>query len=358
MKWGVLAFAAVIAVFWTGCSTDFDLNADFKETPVVYGLLDASTDTQYIRINRAFLSDNIDALTLAANPDSIYYGDELSVRLDELNNGVVVQSWNLERVDGDTLGIPKAGGTFANIPNILYRLIAELDYTHQYFLYALNANTGKEISAQIDIVDAFAITRPDDASLFPQSISLSPQNKYSLLWKSAQDARIYDLIMRFHYREGIYSPEGDSIHYTFSGYKDWVIETNYTTESTQGNLTIQFQVDGASFYNWIADAFEPVADFNFIRIADSAQFIIDAGGNELYTYFQYNNATLGITEGQVSDVYTNINGGLGILSSRYHKVGKVYPFAIQTRDSIACSAVTSGLNFAPDGGTFGFPFCQ
>lgn len=88
------------------------------------------------------------------------------------------------------------------------------------------------------------------------------------------------------------------------------------------------------------------------------QFFIDGGGLELFTYFEYNAATLGITEGQITEAYTNVSGGLGILSSRYHKEGHIYPLAIQTRDSIACSSVTNGLNFAPDGSTFGFPYCD
>lgn len=347
-----------ITALASSCSTDFDLNADFIETPVVYGLLDASSDTQYIRINKAFLSDEIDGLTMAADPNSIYYGDELEVRIDEYAGGSLVNTFVLERVDGDTLGIVKNEGIFANTPNILYRFVAALDYTHTYKLYAINNETTKSVEASTNMIDSFAIIRPDDESVFPQAISLAPQTIYQLRWRSSQDAKIYDLTMRFHYREGIYYEEGDSIHYTFSGYKDWVMETNYTVETTDGGIILTYDVPGETFYNFIKDSFEPVADNNFIRIADSCQFFIDAGGVELFNYFEYNNATLGITEGQVTPAYTNVSGGLGILSSRYHKEGLIYPFAIQTRDSIACSSVTNGLNFAPDGSTFGFPYCQ
>jgi len=355
-KW-LVAAGLTIAAFTNSCSTDFDLNADFIETPVVYGLLDASVDTQYIRINRAYLSDEVDGLTLAADPNSIYYGDELQVRIEEYN-GALVNTYILERVDGDTLGMPKQDGIFASSPNILYRFVADLDYTHYYKLVAENTETGKIIEATTNVIDSFAITRPDDESVFPFAVSLSPQNVFQLRWKSAQDAKIYDITMRFHYREGIYYPEGDSIHYTFSGYKDWVVERNVEAESTDGNLTITYDVPGETFYNFIKTEFDPVDDFSFIRIADSVQFFIDGGGLELFTYFEYNAATLGITEGQITEAYTNVSGGLGILSSRYHKEGHIYPLAIQTRDSIACSSVTNGLNFAPDGSTFGFPYCN
>jgi hypothetical protein len=129
-------------------------------------------------------------------------------------------------------------------------------------------------------------------------------------------------------------------------------------ESTQGGLQKTFDVQGDAFYQFIVNSFEPVADLYFIRIADSIQFILDAGGQELFDYIQFNNASLGITEGQVTDTYTNVDGGLGVFSSRYHKEGKIYPMATQTRDSIACSVITSGLNFAPNSTSPGFPFCE
>jgi hypothetical protein len=356
-KW-LVAAGITIAAFTNSCSTDFDLNADFQETPVVYGLLDAFVDTQFIRINRAYLSDDVDGLTLAQDPNQIYYGDELEVRMEEYYFGSLINTYPVERVDGDTLGIPKQTGVFANSPNILYRFIADLDYTHSYRLVAENTETGKIITAETSIIDSFAIIRPDDESVFPQSVPFSPNGVYQLRWKTAQDAKIYDLTLRFHYREGIYFPEGDSIHYTFQGYKDWVIERNVEAENIDGGLTITYDVQGSSFFEFITDEFDPVNDFSFVRIADSVQFFIDGGGQELFTYFEYNNATLGITEGQITDAYSNVNGGLGILSSRFHKEGRIYPLSTQARDSIACSSVSSGLNFAPDGGTFGFPYCE
>ncbi|MBK7569487.1 MAG: DUF4249 family protein [Chitinophagales bacterium] len=356
-KW-IVAAGLIIAAFTNSCSTDFDLNADFKETPVVYALFDASVDTQFIRINRAFLSDEIDALTLSSDPNSIYYGEELKVTVEEYDGGTLVNTYPIPRINGEDYGIEKLPGAFADAPNILYLFVADLDYTHSYKITAIDTLTGKTVFAQAAVVDSFAIIRPDDEGIFPQSFAISPANTYQLRWKSAQDAKIYDLTLRFHYREGIYYPEGDSIHYINSGYKDWIMETNYVAESTTGGLTLDYDVEGETFYQFIEDQFPPVDDFSFIRIADSIQFIIDAGGEELFSYFEYNNASLGITEGQITPAYTNVQGGLGVLSSRYHKVGLIYPVSTQTRDSIACSSVTSGHNFAPNVATFGFPYCE
>ena len=48
-----LSVLACMAMF-NACSTDVELYADYKDIPVIYGLLDATADTNYVRINRAF----------------------------------------------------------------------------------------------------------------------------------------------------------------------------------------------------------------------------------------------------------------------------------------------------------------
>ena len=44
-----------ILIIFSSCETDFELNAPYKTIPVVYGLLDQSLDTQFIKINKSFL---------------------------------------------------------------------------------------------------------------------------------------------------------------------------------------------------------------------------------------------------------------------------------------------------------------
>ena len=72
---------SAFAVLFTACETDFDVNAKWEETTVVYGLLDASTDTQYVRINKAFLGE-MDALQMGQYSDSIYFSiDGLNLKI-------------------------------------------------------------------------------------------------------------------------------------------------------------------------------------------------------------------------------------------------------------------------------------
>lgn len=353
----VLFLSGLLTIY--SCSTDFDLNADFVETPVVFALLDASDSTHYIRVNRAFLSDQVDALTLAQDIESIYYGDELTVTVEELNFGSVVNSYVLERIDGDTIGIEKdTTGIFASLPNILYRFSAPLNEDHVYRVTVENSETGKVAQGSTEIIDNFKITRPNEEALFPQYFSLSPQGSYQFSFLHARDAATYDFILRFHYRTARYFQSGDSIQITGSGEIDWKFRKEYNAIDRLPNESITIDVPGVTFYNFLADAFPADPDQFNIRLADSIQFLVEAGGEEIYNYQLFNNSTLGLTEGQAVEPYSNVTDGLGLVSTRFHKVGLIFPISIQTRDSIGCSTITSGHNFTPDQSKLGFPFCN
>ena len=56
----LLATTYMVALFFS-CSNDFEVNADWKDIPIVYGLLDIKDSAYYIRLEKAFLPDGEDA---------------------------------------------------------------------------------------------------------------------------------------------------------------------------------------------------------------------------------------------------------------------------------------------------------
>src|ERR1035438_4039890 len=108
----------IVAVFSTifSCKNTLDINAPWKETTVVYGLLNVHDSVQYIKINKAFLG-NGNEFTYAKVADSINYGNVLTVTLQQYNNGNYVNTTTLIRTEN----MPKDTGIFATIPNVIYR---------------------------------------------------------------------------------------------------------------------------------------------------------------------------------------------------------------------------------------------
>ena len=65
------------------CDNDLDITADWKDVPVVYGVLDVNEPVQYVKLNKAFLGQG-DVMMMAQEFDSLHYNvDLVDVRLLE-----------------------------------------------------------------------------------------------------------------------------------------------------------------------------------------------------------------------------------------------------------------------------------
>ncbi|MCH2231050.1 MAG: hypothetical protein MK105_11965 [Crocinitomicaceae bacterium] len=90
---GLLAIAGSL-VSLQSCKEEIDLIGDFKETAVVYAILDQAEETHMIKVTRAFIGPG-NSYTHAQVPDSNYF-DNVTGTVTELNNGVPTgQSWDL-----------------------------------------------------------------------------------------------------------------------------------------------------------------------------------------------------------------------------------------------------------------------
>ena len=79
-------FLFILSMLFMACETDFEVNANWKEVMVVYGLLDQSKQQQYIKINKAYLGEG-DALQMASVSDSVNYNPEdLVVKIYKVKN--------------------------------------------------------------------------------------------------------------------------------------------------------------------------------------------------------------------------------------------------------------------------------
>ena len=142
----------------SGCDNTVDVNADWQEIMVVYGLLNPTDDVNYIRITKAFLNPEGNAVQIAGISDSLYF-DSLEVVIQEFKNGNPINVMTLELVDGNLIGIPKDSGLFASDVNYLYRLNDKIKSDSKYKLQVFNKKSGRIVTAETDIVKAI---KPQD----------------------------------------------------------------------------------------------------------------------------------------------------------------------------------------------------
>lgn len=296
-----------ICIF-SSCSTDVDLYIDLmKDTTIVYGVLDVANDTNFIKIVRAFSGSNDDSFDVhqvALIADSSNYLGKLDARFVEYKKATgEAFSPSGREIILDTMTIHnKQEGLF-------YAPDQKIYYTTEHF----NAN-----SAHVKYKYKLLISKPNDTissevsliggtnfQINTQKVFFRAENAglRNFLFAPDDNDAVYNVAMQFNYKEVRYG------HDTVYKNVNWSFGTHSTYElGHEGNnlyCTYREDILFTLLSNAIGDDILGVE-----RFYDSFVVTIKAYGKELDDYIQLGAATSGI-EYQ----YTNIHGGLGILSS-------------------------------------------
>ena len=329
-------FTAIILLFsLLACKTDFEINAEWKDIMIVYGLLSQNdsienNDYHYIKINKAFLGED-NALTMALNPDSSSYGNNLEVSVEEWKNGSQSHVWYL-----DTITIyNKDPGIFYNTKQVLYRFQADLDENAEYKLFIKNKLTGKIVSSTTPLVQPFTIKKPAPSPPGAPAVFHS-SNPYTVIWYSGANGKRYQIMIRFNYWEKIWG-ETDSTRKSV----EWDLGS-YTSEGVQGGEKMTTSYTGNTFFQYLRDKIG--YNTNAIRhvAVPNVEFIFSVAADDFNTYMEVNAPSTSIV--QEKPEYTNINNGIGVFSSRYQIV-RPLPMSPVSLDSLFNGVYTSILNF-------------
>lgn len=319
MKLRIIGFLLILAGL-SACKNDLEVNAPWKETAVIYGLLDQGDTAHFIRIERIYQNTGQDAIKAAQFGDSLYF-DTLQVELTALNNGKPV--WT--EVLTPDFTIPKDPGLFANTPNILYKSIRALNPRNYYFLKVRSPKTGKEYTASTALVGYCYLMSQ------PKAFHVAPWKNYNFQIFAGTNAEAYDLKVTMNYREY------DSL--TLDSTDHELSYVAVASQSVNANDLIMTIV-GRSLYDFIA--FKIPVKKGIYRKMVRCSFDFVGGGSELMNYIDINKPSLGIV--QKKPEYTNISNGLGLFSSR-----NTLRYQIPANDSmnyyLRLDSVTKPLNF-------------
>lgn len=332
MKKHILYFSLLACMaFFGACTTRVDLYADYKDIPVIYGLLDASQDTNFVRINRAFSSNNdhpINANEVALIADSCNYPGKLRAYIVEYKS---VYGNNYDptgrTIELDTMTIHnKQEGIFYSPDQKVYWTNESLKVSasgskYKYKLYVHKGND--TITTETGIVGG------DDFKIINTGLGFTskPTDRTGKIkFKAADNAVFYDMKMEFYYEESING----------GPFVEKKVTHSFGVKSID-DLTIE---DGSYYYTYgenilfnlleLAIGGDTINVVRHLRFIDTdnkrpMQIFLSAGGDELYNYIQVNSQS-GFSQ-TVPD-YTNIKGGYGVFSSR---VNLVKPVTISSR---------------------------
>ncbi len=327
MKKLILSLSLLAALIgFNACSTDVDLYADYKDTPIIYGLLDASLDTNFIRINRAFSgsSDNpIDATEVALIEDSCNYPGKLKayiVKYKDAYGNTYVATGDTIVLDTITIDNKEEGIFYAPKQKVYFtdkHLAVNSENTkYKYKLFVYKGND--TVTAETGIVGG------ENFKILAQSLGFSSEESNRsgrIMFTSADNAVFYDVKMVFYYKE---THNGGPLVDKEVQYKFGVKSTDELNK--EGNAFYVTYAENALF-TMLREAIgsDTVVDPNHPHVmryfdAKPMRITVSAGGDELYNYIQVNQQT-GFSQ-TVPD-YTNVYGGRGVFSSRVNLVQDV-----------------------------------
>ena len=335
----IAIFLLLISTLFMACETDFEVNAEWKEVTVVYGLLDQSQQQQYIKINKAYLGDS-DALQMASVADSVNYNPEdlevkiFKVNYDEFNGSVDTLSFVTLY---DTI-LEKDDGLFATDKNIIYTtptnpfFLTNNADEKDYILSIYNKKTKRIVSAKSNLIHELNLNIPPSKPMGFYGIIPNPvvlpldKSQTTVNWYHAKNGKIYQIIARIYYTDFFQND-------TISNYIDWTVHP----DPYDGSSEMHYTFEGDVFVNTLATKITNT-DTNLIaRRLSHIELFFTVGSEDLYTYMAVNEPFEGIV--QERPIFTNINNGIGLFSCRYNKSHPM-SFPPPTREGVSIDLAT------------------
>jgi len=325
------------SLFLCSCSNELDINADWKDTTVVFGLINKEDNVHYVRISRAFQGEG-DALIFAQQADSIYYEPtQLEVSIQE--TGGLNRTFTLM----PDSSISKDPGIFSNPFQVIYKFTANnLNLDAEYTLKVKNLKNDNILTGITKLVTNITVNTPHPLSNpgLPQEIDLEPTSNTKLTWSTGEQARVFEAFFRFKYRE---HPEGQPGQMVAK-----VVEMNLgrqTIDKTDGGDDLNASMSNLEIFQQLAAFITPSSLSDpMLRYADSLEFVVNSGSDDYFTYLNVNQPSN--TVAQEKPQFNNVENGIGLFSSRAHFQKSLY-LKNSAVTFLRTNEITQTLNFQP-----------
>ncbi len=335
----VLLFATIATLF-SACSTEFDVTAPYKEIPVVFGILNKDEAVQYIKINKAYLNDEGSAIIAGSVPDSNIYPYPIEAKL--YASYTPITDANIKYIDSvvlDTVHLNKEAGSF-NANNIFYKTPAgfKVKYTiinrdttwANYQIIVRRKSDGKLIAkSRTPIVADFLFSgTQNEVKLYNRFTKIYLNHTFS--WNGAINGKMYTTFLRFKFRE-----VDDLAGTSEEKYVDMPMFENIKTSNSIGTSKISYTLSGEVFFTFLQAKLDPLTSPSARReYIAPLELYFNVAGEELTKYIEINNGSGGLND--IRPEYSNVEGGLGIFSSRMGKVFNQLSKTNLSQDAIYC----------------------
>ena len=284
------------------CETDFDVNANWKDVTIVYGLIDPNNDDQLIKINKAYLGQG-DAIQMASISDSTNYDpSNLIVKIHRVREQVFNTYDTLSTVVLTDTVLDKDDGLFSTDDNIIYTFKKPSSFYNTNSIYVLeifNLSSGLKVTSETEIINSFSFESLNPSfewGLYNGELadSLRFRTK-NIEWQNSNNGVIYQLDILINYLE--------------NGIVNSLSWSQPLVEYSSGNMSLK--IKGDQFFQFLENNLDNNTTKQFLNL----DLVMTIGAQDLKTYIDVNQPFSGIV--QERPVFSNIDNGVGLFSSRY-----------------------------------------
>lgn len=307
-------FAA--ALLLTSCEVEFSPNAEWKEIPVVYCLLDQDDDTTWARVERCYLGEG-SIYSYSAISDSINYpAGSISVWLVEQRDGAEVLHPFRDTV------LDRAPGAFASAAQPIYYLPSR-NLLKDYATYDIRVvrTADGQLLAHAKQPIQLIVRNPDDSVFTKPNFTYNPlQHTYrgmfafknsgntcQMEWPALQNARLYQPFVRFYY--------------AVDGERRYIDVRTPSVSSINNADRYTLYYSATSFLSNVKDQLKD--DPRPKEYLKEVELYLTACSEDFSAYMS-NVAAAGNLD-QSRELYSNIEGGRGIFAARRTHLHRWYP---------------------------------
>jgi hypothetical protein len=300
----------ILSLGFFSCETDIDVNAELEDITVLYAAIDPVDSVHYVKINKAFLQDNVSAIDLAGNANNFNYAPgEIIVTIDEYTGGgTLVNSNILTRTVNE---VPKNPGIFDNSTNVLYKFVQpNINRWNTYRLKIINPVLGKEITSQTLLVKDITVTKPEILKVIAfwnGDVNSGTYIQQEVQVTTAADVGRVNATMIFNYTE----------FYTLASGLDSVQKSIRMELGDRKSIGVEsklWSISGENFFSNISANISPSTPFLSHREVRDMTLEFLVAGTELNIFMEVSEPSNNVN--QEKPPYTNVDNGLGIFSSR------------------------------------------
>ena len=297
------AFSALLLTvsLFNSCKNDLDVNANYKNVLVCYGILNPYDTVQYVRVDKVFLGEGNVIFSAQVNDSMSFAPGRLLVTIEQWNGGQHINTYQLYP---DTT-ISRDSGMFSSPYQVLYRgTFPVLKDGSIYKITVTDLLKGTTVTAETKIPKDVAVINPVSIN---SPLNLWDTTLFSIKFKTGENGFRYRTYLRFHYTEQFVFDTTESTE----KYVDWDFGEQ-DAGSTAGNVQLSISFRRHTFFDHLANTIP--ADPLVRRISGKIDLYFVGATDELANYVDVGSTNAN----SITPVpfYTNITGGYGIFAAR------------------------------------------